>query len=287
MVIALALGAMVLWAVTMVLAKPGLARMDAIAYGFIRPIFASLLILPYALLTPSLVFPSVGTVAIAVLGGFVDMFVGVALFMYGIKRISAHEVGTLSNTAPFWGVLVAVIWLREKPEPMTFAAAALVVAGAYFLASHRKSQHEHSSLLGALAALGAGISWGVADTAMAKYCLTHGMPRPTLHLIYMLSAGTCWGILATLKGRFSRKYYPWNGVKIALLTALTGMFAGMLLWFIALERAPASVLSPTRGALTLFVFILSVLVLREKPSRRSGLGVALVAAGVAIVSFLA
>ena len=142
---------MVLWAVTMVLAKPGLARMDAIAYGFIRPIFASLLILPYALTTSGLVFPSVGTVAIAVLGGFVDMFVGVALFMYGIKRVSAHETGTLSNTAPFWGVLVSVIWLREKPEPVTFAAAALVVAGAYFLTSRRKSQPEHSSLLGALA----------------------------------------------------------------------------------------------------------------------------------------
>ena len=36
-----------------------------------------------------------------------------------------------------------------------------------------------------------------------------------------------------------------------------------------------------------FVFILSVLVLREKPSRRSGLGAALVAAGIAIVLFLA
>jgi drug/metabolite transporter (DMT)-like permease len=64
------------------------------------------------------------------------------------------------------------------------------------------------------------------------------------------------------------------------------MFAAMLLWLTALERAPASLLSPTRGALTLFIFLLSVVVLREKPSRRSGFGVALVAAGIAIVSFL-
>lgn len=51
---------------------------------------------------------------------------------------------------------------------------ALVVVGAYFLATRRESQPARSSLLGALAALGAGITWGVADTAMAKYCLTHG-----------------------------------------------------------------------------------------------------------------
>jgi len=183
LVITLALGAMVLWAITIVLAKPALARMDAIAYGFIRPMFASLLILPYVLMTSGLVFPSIATVAIAVLGGSVDMFIGVALFIYGMKHASVHEAGTLSTTAPLWGVLASVIWLHEKPEPMTFAAAVLVVAGAYFLATRKQSKHEHSSLLGALAALGAGISWGVADTAMAKYCLTHGMPRPTLHLI--------------------------------------------------------------------------------------------------------
>lgn len=83
--------------------------MDAIVYGFIRPIFASILVLPYALSTPSLTFPSAGVVGLAILGGFVDMFVGVALFMYGMKRVSAHEAGTLSNTAPFWGVVVSVV----------------------------------------------------------------------------------------------------------------------------------------------------------------------------------
>lgn len=73
----------------------------AIAYTFICPIFASLLILPCALMTSSLVFPSLGTVAIAVLAGFADMFVGVALFMYGMKRVSAHELGSLSASFLF------------------------------------------------------------------------------------------------------------------------------------------------------------------------------------------
>ena len=256
---ALAIVAMLFWAVGMVLAKPGLARMDVIAYGFIRPIFASFLVLAYAIVTHSLFFPSAGTVLMAVLGGFVDMFIGVSLFLYAMRRVSAHEVGTLSNTAPFWGVVISVVWLREQPEVATFVAAAL----------------------------GAGISWGVADTAIAKYCLAQGLPRPTLHLVYMLSAGTCWGILAAVKGRLALRYYAWHGLKIALLSAFCAMFAGMLLWLLALEHAPASVLAPTRGALTLFVFILSVLALREKPSRRSGVGVALVTAGVVIASLFA
>ena len=270
----------------MVLAKPGLRRMDAIAWGFVRPMVASLLILPYGILTSGLAIPNVGVAAIAVLGGVLDMFVGGALYMYAMKRVTAHEAGTLSNTTPLWGVIISVLWLQESVEPLTFVAAALVVAGAYFLVARTKNDRVRSSVPGALAALGAGVIWAVSDMAMAKYCLSQGMPRPTLQLLYVLSAGTCWGILAARRGRFARKYYPWKGMRIALPTAFMGMFAGMLLWFAALERAPASLLSPTRGSLTLFVFLLSVVVLRERPSRRAGLGVALVAAGIGIVSFL-
>jgi uncharacterized membrane protein len=287
MAIALALSAMVCWSITLILAKPGLARMDAVSYGFIRPIFASVLVCFFGLATSSLAVPDPSVLGMAALGGFIDMFAGVALFMYAMKRVPAHKAGPLSNTAPLWGVIVSVIWLREDPGLLTFVAAGLVVAGSFFLAS-RDEGHEGPSLLrGALAALGAGFLWGISDTAIAKYCLIHGMTRPTLQLVFMLTAGICWGVLAVAKGRWRRHYYPWNGMKFALTTAFSGMFAGMLLWLLALEMAPASVLSPTRGALTLFVFLLSILVLRERPSRRAAWGVLLVGAGVAIVSIVA
>ena len=287
MAIALALSAMICWSITMVLAKPGLARMDALSYGFIRPIFASVLVLIFGLATSSLAMPDLSVLGIAALGGFIDMFVGVALFMYAMKRVPAHKAGTLSNTAPLWGVIASVIWLREDPGLVTFIAAGLVVAGSFFMAS-REEEHAGPTLLrGALAALGAGFLWGISDTAIAKYCLIHGMTRPTLHLVFMLTAGICWGVLVVAKGRWRPRYYPWSGMKFALGTAFSGMFAGMLLWLLALEMAPASVLSPTRGALTLFIFLLSVLVLKERPSRRAGWGVLLVGAGVAIVSFVA
>jgi len=287
MAIALALLAMLFWSITLILAKPGLTQMDAVPYGVIRPIFASVLIFSFGLATSSLALPDLSVLGVAVLGGFLDMFVGVALFMYAVKRVPAHKAGTLSNTAPLWGVIASVVWLGEDPRLLTFVAAGLVVAGSFFLASRDERQEGPSLLGGILAALGAGFLWGVSDTAIAKYCLTHGMTRPTLHLVFMLSAAICWGGLAVAKGQWRRRYYPWNGMKFALTTAFTGMFAGMLLWLAALDLAPASVLSPTRGALTLFVFLLSVLILKERPSRRAAWGVLLVGAGVAIVSFVA
>ncbi len=283
MAILLAMLSMLCWSIAMILNKPGLSRMDAVPYGLIRPLFASALVLIFGLATSSLAIPNPKVLGIAALGGFLDMFLGVALILYAMKRLPAHKAGPLSNTAPLWGVITSVIWLREDPGLLTFVAAGLVVAGSFFLAS-RDREHQGPSLLpGILAALGAGFVWGVSDIAIAKYCLTHGMTRPTLQLVFLLTAVICWGCLAVAKGQWRRRYYPWNGIKYALTNAFIGMFAGMLLWLLALELAPASVLAPVRGALTLFVFLLSVLALRERPSLRAAWGVLLIGAGLAFV----
>lgn len=283
--ILIALFAVALWAFTLVLAKPGLARMDAVAYGLVRPAAASILLLPYVVLTGGFEIGSIPVLLLAALGGAIDMFIGVALFMYAMKRVAAHKAGPLSNTAPLWGVIAATVWLREAPEVTTYIAALLVVAGSYVLASRQRiGEWKWTDSRGLLAALGAGFCWGIADTAIAKYCLTHGMNRATVHIAYMVSAAVCWVFVALLTGRFRRVFYPWRGLRIALTTALTGMVAGMLLWFIALDLAPASVLAPTRGALTVFVLILSVVLLGERPTLRAGLGVTLIGAGVVLVA---
>lgn len=282
----LALCAVALWAVTLVLAKPGLARMDSVSYGFMRPVVASLMVLPYVVLTGGFAIGSVPVLCLAVLGGIVDMFIGISLFMYAVKHISVHKAGPLSNTAPFWGVVAATVWLRELPRVTTYVAALLVVLGSYVLATdgRRVAGRDGTDLRGLLAALGAGFCWGIADTAIAKYCLTHGMSRATAHFVYMVAAATCWGIVALLRGRFRREFFPWDGVRIALASAVSGMVGGMLLWLMALDLSPASMLAPTRGALTAFVFVLSVVFLRERPTRRSGIGVGLVGAGIAVVA---
>lgn len=278
---------MILWGVSTVLEKVGLARMDSIAYGLIRPLVASLVLLPYVAFTAGFALPSRDVLLVAILGGAIDLFLGAGLFLFAMRRISAHKVGPLSNTAPLWGVIAAAVWLRESPTWATYVATISVVAGSYLLTAGGDTlERWRSAFPGLLAALGAGLCWGIADTAIAKYCLTHGMHHAMLVLVYMLSATCCWGVVALLGGRLRRAYFGWRGVRIGILTALTGMVGGAVLWFTALDLAQASVLSPVRGALTVVVFLLSIMFLRERPTRWAGVGVGLVAAGVGLVSAL-
>ncbi len=282
----LVLGAALSWGTSQTLTKLGLARMDLISYATLRASFGLLFIIPYGLITGTLRFPDLSLVGMAAFAGFIDSFLGTLLYMFAIKRTDAHEAATLSNTAPFWGVVTAVIFLKEPARPVAFIAALLVVIGAYFLIA--PSNRKEHSLAGGLSALGAALFWGVAETGPAKYCLIHGMSPAAFQSVLVGSAAFFWWILNATSYRRRAHYYSTAGILNALLTAFTGYFLGWILWLSGLKLAEASLLTPIRGGtMTLFAFGLSVVILHERPSPRAFVGAAIACTGVVLVSILA
>jgi len=285
--ILLALAAALCWALTQTFAKPGMERLDLVSYLFIRPLFALLLILPYGLYNSGFHFPSPELVGIAIFASFIDSFAGTLLYMFAIKKSSAHKSASLANTAPFWGVVTAVVLLGERPTFFTFIAAILVALGAYFLVTRKGANSADYSFWKPLPALGTGLLWGFAETVPTKYCLTHGMTPLTYQLILVSTAAVSWGFVAGLRSKNHRLRYPWRGLRIALFTSFTGFFLGWFLWLSSLKLALASQLAPIRGgAMTLFAFILSIFLIHERPSKHSFIGMFLILCGVFMVSIL-
>lgn len=281
----LVLGAALSWGTAQTVTKRGLERMDLISYASARAGFALPFIVSYGIITRSLSFPDPSLIGMAAFAGFIDSFLGTLIYMFAIKRTEAHEAAALSNTAPFWGVATAVVFLGEPARPITFIAALLVVAGAYFLITPSRIGDRPRSLLGGMSALGAALLWGVAETGPAKYCLSHGMSPAAFQLILVGSATLAWWVLNLLTRPRRRRYHRPAGVLIALFTAFTGFFLGWILWLSGLKLAEASLLTPIRGgAMTIFAFAVSVSLLRERPSRRAFAGAALASAGIVLVS---
>ena len=240
--------------------------------------------IPFGLLTTGFPIPSLGLLTVAVIGGLLDSFVGTLLYMTALRASPAYEVVPLANTTPFWGVVAAILFLSEHPRVSTFIAAGLMIIGAYFLSSKRVRTEELTGRFGPWIALAAGAVWGIAEIAPTKYCLTHGMAASTYQLMVVIGSGIGWGAYLLLKRRSQHLGRSLMGIKIAVLTAFTNLFLGWLLWLMALERAPANLISPVRGSVVLFGFLASVILLKERPSRRSAIGVLLIAAGVTLVT---
>ena len=277
----LALGATLCWGSTWVLLKLGVDRMDWIGFGVLRPWMGLLIIIPYAAATGALQFPSPYLILTAMFGGLLNIYLGNVLFFYALSRGPLHEATLLSNTSPLWGVLSAVLILGEPARWVTFAAGALVIAGAYFLVRRSKGGRQASehSIVPRLAALTTGLFWGFSAAVPTKYCLSHGMSPITYQFLFLCGAAIAWSLTAIpgfVKGRFR---YTGRVLWIGFGSAFLGLFASWLLWLTALARADASVLSPLYGLAPLLTVMMSVVFLRERPTARTALGGLLVLAG--------
>ena len=273
-----------LWGGGQVIAKKGLEDTSIALFGFVRSLSAFLFVIPFGLLTTGFPLPSVGLLAVAVVGGLFDSFVGTLLYMTALRSSPAYEVVPLANTTPFWGVVAAILFLSEHPRISTFIAAGLMIIGAYFLSSKRVRTEELTGRFGPWIALAAGAVWGLAEIAPTKYCLTHGVAASTYQLMVVIGSGLGWGAYLLFQRRTHSMERSRRGINIAVLTAFTNLFLGWLLWLMALERAQANIISPVRGSVVLFGFLASVVLLKERPSRRSAIGVLLIVAGVTLVS---
>ena len=283
--IVLALAAALSWGVAQVVSKLGLARMEPPLYAAIRASFAFLFAVPYGLATGAFRFGDPHLIGVAAIAGLIDPFLGTLLYMYALKHGEAHVAAALANTAPFWGVITAVVFLGEPARYVTFLAAILVVAGAYFLVAPARKGKRAGSPIGGLAALGAALLWGIAEVGPAKYCLSRGMTPAEFQLVLVGVASLTWWTASLWRREPRRGRMDPVGVRIALFTAGVGFFLGWILWLSGLRLAEASLLTPVRGgAMTIFAFLTSMVLLRERPSPRAFLGAALATGGIVLVS---
>lgn len=270
------------WAIGMTVAKPALRHLDVLSYMLGRWLLVTPLALIFAVATGTLTFPSMFAVGMAAFAGFLDSTLGGFFYLMAMQRAPAYQTATLASTAPVWGVTTAILILGEPLRWQVFVAAVLAVAGAYFLVGHRMRLREH--LTGSLFGLLTGFLWGFAETVPAKLALQAGLSPATL--LFIFSGSSVLTIVAVLP--FLRSRFPLRidriGVRLTLLSGVGGAFLGWLFWLSALNLAPASVISPVRGSTLIFALIYSVLFLRERPNRIALVGVALVLAGVVIVS---
>lgn len=281
--ILLAISAAAAWAIGMTAAKPGGRHMDLVTYTLARWLLVSVLAFLYALVTHRLAFPGWWPLLLAAGAGILDSTFGGIFYLLAMERAPAYQITTLSSTAPLWGVVGAILVLGEPLLWRTVIAAILVIGGAWFLTQRRRST-EPRAWQGAGFALITGILWGFAETVPAKLALQEGMSPETFLLVFSLSGALgMLVLLPILRPRIPRRV-ELRGILFVVLSAIGGAFLGWLLWLHALNLAPASVISPIRGSTLLFAFIYSVLFLKERPTVRAFIGIALVAVGVLLVS---
>jgi drug/metabolite transporter (DMT)-like permease len=88
-------------------------------------------------------WPGAAKAAAAAGTGLLGYGLSLVLFVVALRELGAARTGAYFSTAPFVGVVLALLLLGESPAPLFWPAAALMAAGVWLHVSERH-EHEHA-----------------------------------------------------------------------------------------------------------------------------------------------
>ncbi|MBI4522744.1 MAG: DMT family transporter [Deltaproteobacteria bacterium] len=218
-----------------------------------------------------------------VLSGCFQPLLARLLYYTAITRLGVSRAAPLRAISPLFALILAVIFLRERPAPIVYAGTALIVAAVWMI-SWTQSGERQWKLLDILFPVGAALVAAVSQNLRRGGLLivsdpvagaaVSTMTSLVLYFISLLVTGKLY-LVRPEKGSFP----------FFMAAACIATFA-QLLNYIALNLGQVSLMAPLLDSTPLFSVLFSRLFLKdlEKVTPRVVLGAVLMVAGIAIIA---
>ena len=274
--IVLALGAAFFWAFAQVVGKIALEEFTSTTFNAIRITLVAAFLTPIVLAT-GLQLGGTLPVILALSSGTLGIYAASQIFFYTIKRSQAHITTTVANSSPVFTVIFALLILTEDVTAALPFSLVMVVIGS--LMHLPKNAGPVNWRWGVPLAIIVSVLWGF-DQMLRKWVLNLNMGGLTFLWIAMVSAALLFQVNALAKNswrdfKFRRRY-----VGLAILSGLCGQMIGTFLHISAVGFENVSALAPITTASIPFGFLMSLVMVRERASKRAWAGMVLVFAGV-------
>jgi drug/metabolite transporter (DMT)-like permease len=261
-----ALGSAASWALGSVLFKQLGERLEPVTLTAAKG-FAGAAML--AIVLRSLAFQPVPSAALLllILSGLLGIAAGDTLFFMALNRLGAQAVVLLLTLGQVLTVLLAVIWLGERPDAPSWVGIALVTAGVMLVMWPRlRGDAGQSEFQGVFLGLAAVVCMAVA-TVIAKQAMDAGSNSAQATLVRMV-AGTAGAVLlgASLGQRMSR-LRPLLAVRFAgffLLSVAVVTFGGFWLSLVAINNAGVAVANTLGSLEPVLVLPFATVLLKER-----------------------
>lgn len=219
-----------------------------------------------------------------VLSGVLGIAVGDTLFFKALGNLGAHAVVVLLTLGQVFTLLLAVIWLNERPAPLDWAGIAAIVAGVSLVLSAQVSEGGSSRMVGIGYGMGAVICMSVA-TIIAKEALA--VTDSVQAALIRIFAGTIGISLVLLPQRRSLLVLkPLANLKFAaffLFSVVVITFGGFWLSLFAMKTVDVTIANTLGSTEPLFVMPLAAILLKEAIKPIAVAGTCLAVSGIVII----
>jgi drug/metabolite transporter (DMT)-like permease len=220
--------------------------------------------------------------------GVIHFIFGRLLGYNSYRLIGANKATVFVQTNRFYTLFFSFLFLGENITFFIiggvlcmFAGTALTSAEKRTVGTHREKKFLSVEMKGILLALAAALCWGITPVLIKPGVEQIGSSIAGAFISYCAAAVVMLGLLMRqpLRVQLTRL----SMVKSILPMAMAGLFTatGQLLYYTALGKSPASVVTPLISTQVIFIFFLSLLVNRKAEifSWKVALGMAATLAG--------
>jgi drug/metabolite transporter (DMT)-like permease len=221
--------------------------------------------------------------------GFIHVAVGSLLNVASFSVFSTFaqlhaetsRVAIVSYTMPIWSVVLAWVFLRERPTGMQPFAVALCIVGLAVLIYPLAAA---GLPIGIALALCTGVSWA-AGTVYLKWARIAADPMAIALWQVVIAFFVIAACMLFIDGGPDFHAAHVKGVTATILSGLLGTGTAYGLWFSIIRRLPAMTASLGVLGSPVIGVIVSVLVLGERPTVPDMIGFALILSASAIALF--
>jgi drug/metabolite transporter (DMT)-like permease len=222
-----------------------------------------------------------------VLSGIIGITIGDTFFFLALMKLGPRRASLMGALNPAAIAVAATVSLGERPTLGAWAGIMATTLGVGWVLWERTSaadrSTEHSSL---------GICYGLLSvlcTSGAVLLAKVGVASvPTVHATWLrLLAGAAglaaWGASRSELGKWVAPFRRGHLLaKVAVVVAVV-VAGGFWLSLVALKHIDASIAGPLNATGPLFILPMSVILMKEKLSRRAVLGTVIAVGGVALI----
>jgi drug/metabolite transporter (DMT)-like permease len=191
------------------------------------------------------------------------------------------RVAIVSYTMPIWSVVLAWIFLHERPTGIQPLAVALCIVGLTVLIYPLTAS---GIPIGIVLALCTGVSWA-AGTVYLKWAHIAADPMAVALWQVVIAFFVIAGCMMVIDGGPDFHAAHLKGVTATILAGLLGTGTAYGLWFSIIRRLPATTASLGVLGSPVIGVISSVLILGERPTVSDAVGFALILAASACALF--
>lgn len=277
-----ALVVIVIWGVNFVVMKWGLATLSPLVLCALRFVAASLPLVLFIKPPRNIAWRWVAAYGLVLgIGQFGVLFTGMKLGM------PAGMASVVLQTQAFITMLLAAVFLGEKPKPWQWLGLCIAIVGLIAIGTAHGESRSDMTLAGFLLTVGAAASWAVTNLITRKaaqqgqYDAVGFIAWSSLFPIIPLLLMAAWvdGVDSVVQ---QLAHVGWRELGVVAYLSLLSTIVGYGLWTRLLQRYAASTVAPLSLLVPVVGLLSAMLLLGERPASVQWLGTLGVLLGMAI-----